>query len=92
MNFKEPRQFQSKHLIENHLFQALNPYTVFAATNEAFDKLTFEENSVMEDKSSAASVLLRHIVVFDDVEIPYGQTAVSCLWEGSFSITQFVIM
>ncbi len=49
---------------------------MFAATNEAFDALTNEDRQQMEDKSTAASILLKHIVVFDDVEIPYGQTAV----------------
>ncbi len=39
--------------------------------------MTNEELQQMEDKSTAASILLKHIVVFDDVEIPYGQTAVN---------------
>ena len=50
---------------------------MFAATNEAFDAMNNEELQQMEDKSTAASILLKHIVVFDDVEIPYGQTAVN---------------
>ena len=63
-------------IIKKNTFQALSPYTVFAATNEAFDYLTPEEKLKMADKADAASILLRHIVVFDDVEISQGQTAV----------------
>jgi len=42
----------------------------------------------MADKADAASILLRHIVVFDDVEISQGQTAILSVAETEIKLVK----
>merc|ERR1711936_1277061 len=68
---------QAAGLVET--LQGAGPFTVFAPTNTAFDKVPVDAlNSLLEDKEKLKSVLLRHVIAGSNVQgknIPPGSTA-----------------